>query len=93
MGLFHRSAALGDEGAQLHLARIYRDGRGVAQDDEKAELWFGVAAAQGKAEAQADLDALGRSRQQQTTPSPAQHVSEEELGEMVPFCMQLDNYD
>ena len=46
--------------AQTSLATMYADGRGVAQDDDAAARWHGLAAEQGHAVAQASLGALYR---------------------------------
>jgi TPR repeat protein len=48
-------SASGDAQAQLDLGQIYVEGRGVAQSDEKAAHWFGLAAAQGNALSQSNL--------------------------------------
>ena len=49
------SARRGDVDAQFNLGVCYRDGRGVEQDQRKAEQWFVEAAAQGHAGAQFGL--------------------------------------
>ncbi|WP_407715238.1 tetratricopeptide repeat protein [Comamonas testosteroni] len=52
--LLHKAQA-GDAQAQLDLGQIYVEGRGVAQSDERAAHWFGLAAAQGNALSQSNL--------------------------------------
>ncbi|HSK46232.1 MAG TPA: tetratricopeptide repeat protein [Candidatus Binatia bacterium] len=49
-------AESGDAQAQVELGRAYEDGKGVAQDDERAVQWFRKSADQGNAQAQ---NALG----------------------------------
>jgi TPR repeat protein len=41
----------GDVDAQYNLGQAYKFGRGVKQDDEKAQVWFGLAASQGHLQA------------------------------------------
>ncbi len=48
-------AAQGDAPAQANLGGMYRDGRGVPQDDAEAVRWFRLAAEQGDAWAQTNL--------------------------------------
>lgn len=53
----------GDAAAELELGRAYEEGKGVAQDDAEATLWFRKAAEQGYPQAQNSLGvmyALGR---------------------------------
>jgi uncharacterized protein len=60
---FVRHAESGNVQAQFELGRAYEDGKGVAQDDEKAVEWFRKSADQGNAQAQNALGvmyALGR---------------------------------
>lgn len=45
----------GDAQAQLQLAGLYRNGRGVARDDQAAIRWYRAAAEKGLAEAQFEL--------------------------------------
>ncbi len=40
-------AERGDAAAQYNLGVMYREGRGVPQDDVQAHMWFNLAAAQG----------------------------------------------
>ena len=47
------AAAEGDPIAAFHLATLYADGRGVAQDSDAASRWYQVAAEQGVTEAPA----------------------------------------
>lgn len=51
-------AKQGDANAQTNLARLYRDGLGVAQDYQEAAKWYRKAADQGHAGAQANLGAF-----------------------------------
>lgn len=44
--------------AQYYLGGMYRAGRGVAQDDEKAVYWYQLAARQGAVRAQVDLGGM-----------------------------------
>jgi len=48
-------AEQGNADAQLRLGLMYREGKGVAQDDKQATDWFGKAAEQGQVEAQENL--------------------------------------
>jgi len=55
---FTRSLRLAEEGdakAQLHVAGLYRTGRGVARDDSASVRWYRAAAEKGLAEAQFEL--------------------------------------
>lgn len=52
-----RAAELGDHAAELELASMYADGRGVPKDIEKANVWGRKAAAGGNAKAQFSLGA------------------------------------
>ena len=52
------AAEQGDARAQFALGLMYRDGRGVAQDDAEAVRWFRLAAEQGMAEAQFNLGGM-----------------------------------
>lgn len=45
----------GNADAQFRLGLMYREGKGVPQDDKQAVAWFGKAAEQGQAEAQENL--------------------------------------
>ena len=49
------AAEQGDARAQFALGFMYRDGRGVAQDDTEAVRWYILAAEQGNADAQFNL--------------------------------------
>ena len=49
------AAKQGHAGAQYNLARLYDDGRGVDQNDEKAMRWYEKAAVQGHVDAQFNL--------------------------------------
>ena len=49
------AAEQGDARAQFALGLMYRDGRGVAQDDAEAVRWYRLAAEQGNADAQFNL--------------------------------------
>ena len=42
-----QAAAQGDAAAQFNLGNMYKDGRGVRQDDAEAVRWYRQAAAQG----------------------------------------------
>ena len=48
-------AEQGDLDAQMHLANVYREGKGVPQDYKTAVRWFTLAAEQGDVEAQYNL--------------------------------------
>ena len=55
---FERSLHLAEQGdakAQLHLAGLYRAGRGIARDLDQAMRWYRAAAERGLAEAQFEL--------------------------------------
>ena len=54
------AAEQGDAGAQLGLGLMYRDGRGVPQDDAEAVRWFRLAAEQGLTGAQSLLGFMYR---------------------------------
>ena len=56
--LWRELAEKGDASAQSRLGVMYRDGRGVARDDQQAVEWFRKAAEQGNAFAQADLGVM-----------------------------------
>jgi TPR repeat protein len=51
-------AEQGDALAQYNLGVLYRNGRGVPQDDVQARQWYAKAAAQGQAKAQYNLGTL-----------------------------------
>ena len=51
-------AEAGDAPSQFNIGLMYLDGVGVPQNDEKAVLWFRMAADQGYAKAQGNLGAL-----------------------------------
>ena len=53
-----QAAAQGDAAAQFNLGNMYKDGRGVRQDDAEAVRWYRQAAAQGYADAQANLGVM-----------------------------------
>ena len=55
-------AEAGNVEAQRVLGNMYHWGEGVAQDDAKAKLWWGKAAANGDQRAQAYLDAPKNNR-------------------------------
>ena len=55
---YAKSAKAGDQQGQMHLATMYRDGRGVARNFKEAERWFSMAADQGSAWAQMSLGLL-----------------------------------
>lgn len=56
--LFESAAGAGQVYAQVMIATLYTDGRGVPASAEKAMLWFGKAAEQGNPEALYALGAL-----------------------------------
>ena len=60
----------GQADAQLTIGDMYRDGRGVPQDDVEAVAWYRRAAGQGHTDAQARMEQM-RAAQQQVTPTPA----------------------
>jgi uncharacterized membrane protein YhaH (DUF805 family) len=49
---YRKEAKQGHVGSQMHLARIYYDGKGVVKDRVEAEKWYRMAAVQGHAPAQ-----------------------------------------
>lgn len=51
-------AESGDAAAQFELGRAYEDGKGVAQDDDRAAEWFRKSAEQGNAQAQNSLGVM-----------------------------------
>ena len=51
-------AEQGDANAQINLALLYYDGRGVPQDYSMAYVWYNIAAAQGQAKAEKNHDAV-----------------------------------
>ena len=51
-------AEQGDAAAQYNLGIMYRDGKGVLQDDTQAVAWFRQAVDQGNAEAQSNLGGM-----------------------------------
>jgi TPR repeat protein len=51
----HKAAESGDADAELTLAGMYRDARGVQEDSDEAEKWYRKAAEHGNAEAQVQL--------------------------------------
>ena len=53
-----QAAAQGDAAAQFNLGNMYKDGRGVRQDDAEAARWFRKAADQGLAQAQFGLGVM-----------------------------------
>ena len=55
---YGKAAAQGNTAAQIHLADLYRDGRGVARDMAQAIAWYRKAADQGDAGAQGTLGLL-----------------------------------
>lgn len=55
---YRKAAEQGDIDAQLHLASLYRDGRGVVRDMVQAATWYRKAAEQGDVGAQATLGVL-----------------------------------
>ncbi|MFZ5913221.1 MAG: tetratricopeptide repeat protein [Pseudomonadota bacterium] len=56
--VFRGPAERGDPGAQVSLANMYNQGRGVPQDDVQAVYWLGRAAEQGHHEGQIMLGAV-----------------------------------
>jgi len=52
---FEQAAAQGDANAMDNLGHMYEDGRGVAQNDQKAVEWYEKAAQAGNKEAYVDL--------------------------------------
>lgn len=62
-----KAAEQGHAGAQCHLGDMYKEGRGVEQNDKEAEKWYRKAAEQGNANAQFNLGLMcesGRGRGQ-----------------------------
>ena len=57
-GWYRKAAEQGSVPGQLHLAALYRDGKGVARDMVQAAEWFRRAAEQGDVTAQASLGVL-----------------------------------
>jgi TPR repeat protein len=57
-GWYRKAAEQGSLPGQLHLAALYRDGKGVARDMVQAAEWYRKAAEQGDADAQATLGVL-----------------------------------
>lgn len=55
---YRKAAAQGDIAGEMHLAALYRDGKGVARDMEQAAGWYRKAAEQGDVTAQATLGVL-----------------------------------
>jgi hypothetical protein len=55
---YRKAADKGDIAAEMRLAALYRDGRGVARDMAQAAEWYRRAAEQGDATAQATLGVL-----------------------------------
>ena len=53
--IFTTLAEKGDMFAQLNLAKMYREGKGVSKDYKTAVKWFGLSAEQGNAAAQYHL--------------------------------------
>ena len=53
--IFKSLAEKGDLVAQLHVAKMYREGKGVSKDYKTAVTWFNLSAAQGNAVAQYHL--------------------------------------
>ena len=53
--IFIPVAKTGDSIAQFHLAKMYREGKGVSKDYKAAVKWFNLSAAQGNAVAQYHL--------------------------------------
>jgi TPR repeat protein len=55
---YRKATVQGNVAGEMHLAALYRDGRGVARDMEQAAGWYRKAAEQGDATAQATLGVL-----------------------------------
>lgn len=55
---YRKAAVQGNIAGEMHLAALYRDGKGVARDMEQAAGWYRKAAEQGDATAQATLGVL-----------------------------------
>jgi TPR repeat protein len=55
---YRKAAEQGSVPGQLHLAALYRDGKGVARDMVQAAEWYRKAAEQGDTDAQATLGVL-----------------------------------
>jgi TPR repeat protein len=55
---YRKAAAQGNAAGQVHLAALYRDGKGVAHDMAQAAAWYRKAAEQGNVLAQATLGLL-----------------------------------
>ena len=55
MRWYRLAAEQGEAGAQGNLGYMYRNGRGVPEDDVEAVRWYRLAAEQGEAIAQANL--------------------------------------
>jgi hypothetical protein len=57
-GWYRKAAEQGSVPGQMHLAALYRDGKGVARDMAQAAEWYRKAAEQGDTDAQATLGLL-----------------------------------
>ena len=68
MEWFRKAANQGHAEAQYYLGCCYRDGRGVAQDDDQAARWYFKAAEQGLADAHRELNNY---RAEKRTPTAA----------------------
>ena len=64
-----RRAAAGDGAAQFQLARMYRDGVNVPQDNEEAVRWFQRAQDAGNAQAKAQLAAITPTHSKSVSPT------------------------
>ncbi len=56
-------AHAGNAQAQYLLGGLYADGKGVAQDNNQAYMWYGIAAKQGSTEAAAKKNEIARKLQ------------------------------
>jgi uncharacterized protein len=57
---YRKAAEQGDKESQFHLARLYKDGKGVIQDNVGAHMWFNISAALGKKESTKGRDAIAK---------------------------------
>jgi TPR repeat protein len=58
---FRKAAEQNDDDAQIRMARLYLQGRGVRKDRVRAGMWAMLAAAQGGTAARRELDTIARS--------------------------------
>ena len=55
---FNKAAAQGEDIAQYQLGVMYADGKGVAQSNVQAHMWYSLSAQQGNGNARIRLDEL-----------------------------------